>query len=78
MTTYAVPCNGKVECQEDADESWLCTDSKYLLFTLLGFLGITVALATISCRSESSNYKLGRLDQKTETQKQKLTIERTK
>ena len=47
MTTYAVPCNGKVECQEDADESWLCTDSKYLLFTLLGFLAITVALATI-------------------------------
>ena len=47
MTIYAIPCNGVAECQDDADESWLCTDSNYLVFFVLCFLAITVLLATV-------------------------------
>ena len=47
MTIYAIPCNGVAECQDNADESWLCTDSNHLVFFVLGFLAITVALATV-------------------------------
>ena len=36
MDTIAVPCDGKVECQDAADEWWLCTDQNYVLYALLG------------------------------------------
>ena len=36
MDTIAVPCDGKVECQDAADELWLCTDQNYVLYALLG------------------------------------------
>ena len=36
MVTIAVPCDDKVECQDGADEWWLCTDQNYVLYALLG------------------------------------------
>ena len=36
METVAVPCDGRVECQDAADESWLCTDQYILIYVVLG------------------------------------------
>ena len=36
MYTIAVPCDGKIECKDAADESWLCTDQNILIYTVLG------------------------------------------
>ena len=36
LDTLAVPCDGKVECQGAADESWLCTDQYIIIYVVLG------------------------------------------
>ena len=38
METIAVPCDGKVECQDDADESWLCTEQNIIVYAIFGRL----------------------------------------
>ena len=43
----AVPCNGVPECDGEEDEGWLCSDSKYVVYALLGFLGALVLFATL-------------------------------
>ena len=34
METIAVPCDGKVECEDAADESWLCTDQNISIYAV--------------------------------------------
>ena len=36
METIAVPCDGKVECQDSADESWLCTQQSVIVYVIHG------------------------------------------
>ena len=36
MDTIAVPCNGHVECEDAADESWICTQQSQLVYAVLG------------------------------------------
>ena len=36
METIAVPCNERVECQDAADEFWLCRQQTHLGYAVLG------------------------------------------
>ena len=47
MDTVAVPCNDIPECHGGVDEGWLCSDSNYVIYALLGFLGALLAFATL-------------------------------
>ena len=47
MDTVAVPCNGIPECHGRVDEGWLCSNSDYVIYALLGSLGALLAFATL-------------------------------
>ena len=47
MDTVAVPCNDIPECHGGVDEGWLCSDSNYVVYALLGFLGALLVFATL-------------------------------
>ena len=36
MYTLSVPCDGRIECEDGADESWLCTDQDTFIYAVLG------------------------------------------
>ena len=33
-----MPCDEKIECQDAADESWLCTQQSVIVYAILGMI----------------------------------------
>ena len=70
MDTVAVPCNDIPECHGGVDEDWLCSDSNFVIYALLGFLGALLAFATLlkwrTQRKITAKHKLEEKDLKTD------------
>ena len=47
MKTVAVACDGVVECQDEEDEGWLCTNSSIPMYGTLGVFALLLLVLII-------------------------------
>ena len=79
VETMAKACDGSVECEDSADEWWLCTDNKIIIYIVFAIcFAILIVWIILKCRKQRNKLSAGPIQQEPGKAKEDMAVLLTK